>query len=371
MADRESVLKERKKAKFLWTHFGKGVLNSIEERIDPEFAVFYFEDYTAEASRVLRLCTELATYDKVDSLEETENVVFIENIQKQTETIISRFITYRKFYKENAVESRENNGKDDDDIESLEIVKKDEYAPKLEIEVKGNEGKDENYKENFGNVENEVKEETENMNENINLEYKDLQSENEVCDVALACDDKQEWTQNLVISDEIYCEENSCQNDEGVVQMDTNLYYEKYVVHEWSPQYNNQDEHFEKEKDEYFIFEGKRSCNSSDEKAFWLYFNECEDCEKRFMCGKSLKSHVETSHEQPGASLLTRSLLVAPGLLDYGHLSVTDVKKLVNKLYLYFFCYNGGKCGNKYQRGSFIHISSRRNLVRQRSIRSC
>jgi len=444
MADREKVLKERKKAKFLWTHFGKGVLSAIDEGIDPEFAVLYYDDYTAEARRVLNLCKELATYDKVDSLEETENVVFIENIQKQTENIISRYISYRNFFKENAVESRENNEKDDDDIEELETVKKDEYAPKLEIEVKGNEGKDENYKENAGNVQNEVKEETENMNENINLEYKDIQSENELCDVALACDDKEELTQNLVISNEIN-EESSCQNEECLVEMkkhisncgiysDTNLIDEKQrkqsikklhaatnhenfvceqcgkcfksrpsmnshvkTIHEKCPPQGCNKETFSEDFKE---FQEKKPLDLQVKKVPYpqvkkvqdvqekkppdlqvkrardlqvkkiqdmpvkkapdlqvkkvpdvpvkkvppdlledpedcekCFKSECEQCKKRFRRGQSWKSHVESAHDQPGASLLSRSLIISGGVLDYGHLSVRIVvKKLANKL---------------------------------------
>merc|ERR1719509_269993 len=90
----------------------------------------------------------------------------------------------------------------------------------------------------------------------------------------------------------------------------------------------------------------KKVPNLPAKKAPPYFLKDCEECEKSFRSEKSCKSHVETAHDQPGASLLSRSQFFSGGLLDYGHSSVTIVvKKLANKLaiFLCFLCYICGK----------------------------
>lgn len=282
----------------------------------------------------------------------------------------------------------EKNEMDDDEIETGKIVKKERTHEVNQVNVV-----------NSG-FRNDVKNEQNKMSEmNISdFEWKGLKSENEFCDVTIACDDKQKTTQKLVIFDEIYYEENSCQNYEGAYDNEHNDITVKYeydetdllgksenfnscdkctknfgikfdldlhvkMYHEGicqSYEYSKSDlleiEYFEKE--DYFIFKGKGGCNSLDEENIL-----CEHCEKRFRSGKSPKSHVETAHEQPGASLLTRSPFCCSRLLDYSHSSVTiELKKLVNKLVL---CCNRVKFAFKYQRGIIFCISLRRKLVKR------
>jgi len=233
MADRDILVRKRRGSKLVCGVLGRRIVNDIEENVYPDF--IDLDRYTNYVNKVLELSEEIKTFDKDDSPEKAQNIIFIETFKQETDSVIDKYLKYSKNYKEYAAKLEENDEKDDD-IEICKIVKEDDYAHKME--VKKNDVKDENYKANTGNIENEVKEETDNLSENMNLEWKDLRSENEFCDVTLACDDKQS-TQELVISciseseDEIEInEEINRQNDEDIIEMDTDLYYEKYLVPE-------------------------------------------------------------------------------------------------------------------------------------------
>jgi len=168
---------------------------------------------------------------------------------------------------------------------------------------------------------NEVKDQKDKVSEPMNIsdfELKDVQIEKNLCDVALAGNDKQHLTQKLVIASRS----------------------EEQMPAEWKNE----------SKDEPLTLAIQSNSSDIENQENILlkkFLYNCEECEKRFMSEKSYKSHVETAHDQPGASLLFRSLFFSRGLLDYCHSSCTIVvKKLANKLAL-FLCHYCGKISCK------------------------
>jgi len=320
MADRENVLKRRKSEKFMWKYFGKGVLYAIEEKIDPEFAVLKFHEYTAAASRVLELCAELATYDEDDSLEETENVVFMENFEKETQNIVFKYLTYSKNFKENAAKIEEIKDAEECefDFEQCEI-KTELVYDKSENEYDESECEIENFDDPILTVLDQSnlyfgcsqKEKIEEIHQNAKkIDFC-------VCDVTLAGDDKLQITQKRIISRSDEKQKKKVRS-KPVMKLQVETNHDNFFVCE------NCEERFEKGKSlkNHIVIVNEQSLpedlvkKETFSETFKKEFIVCEHCEKRFKKGKCPKSHIEAVHGQAplGASLLTRSLFCPRGL---------------------------------------------------------
>jgi len=369
MADHDNLFKKRKGHKLFCTVRGKGVLESIEQNLDPDFVDFKFDQYCEAASKVLEVCKawlELTTFDEVNCHKDYD--IYLEKFQKERNSIIQKY----ENFKENAAKVIEKTEKDDDEIESLKIMK-------IETE--------EMIKENFENFTfmnkvNNEKEETSEKMKISDFEWKDLQIEKELCDVTLACDAKQQVTQEVVFSsrsdgkilaesenkseddsevfeddsevleddskvfeddsEEVFeddsevlegdckvCEDNyavgkdDCKTmneeefvyeSEKIIEMDTDLYYEKYLVPE-----------IEGEK-------CKKQLKSKPVVKLHVATNQeqifiCEYCVKRFEMLKSLKVHIEAVHDQYPPEDLNKEDIFSENLIE------SEVSSLSNEVW--------------------------------------
>jgi len=209
------------------------------------------------------------------------------NSQKDIDIYMEHFHKERNSIIQKYERFRENAAKIEENTGKDEMLKIDENIVETDEMIKGNV-------ENFA-FRNKVKDQEDKVSEQMNIsdfELKDVQIGKNFCDVTLACDDIQNLTQKLVIASR---------------------------------------------SEEQMLAECKNK--SKDEPLTLAVQSKSSDIANQ--ANKFIKK------DQPGASLLSRSLFFSWGLLDYGHSSVTIVvKKLANKLAL-VICYFCGKISCK------------------------
>ena len=94
MADRESLVRKRRGAKLLCIVLGKGVIEAIDKYKDLDFAAYKFNEYSEALSKVFELCSELSTFDTVNSQKEVD--VFMENFQKEINSVVYKYENFKE-----------------------------------------------------------------------------------------------------------------------------------------------------------------------------------------------------------------------------------------------------------------------------------